>query len=46
MALFGSRLVTVCYGIFFIGYRLDSYILGGYARGLVAFGTIVLKDST
>ena len=40
MALFGSRLLTVCYRTFSIGSGLVRYISSGCAIRLVAFGAV------
>ena len=41
VALFGSKLLTVCCRVLFVNYGLDMHILSKYARVLVVFGTAV-----
>ena len=41
MTSFEFKLLAVCCKILFVGYGLVKHILGGYARGLVVFGTAV-----
>ena len=41
VALFVSRLLAVCCEMFFMGYRLATYVSGEYAKGLFGIGSAV-----